>query len=151
MPPQENLGNINTVPQQQTPLEPPRSSRLVHSPLALAVSLAVIVVVGVAIFWYKPSTPVPSEMRIIGITYYPQQTDAVIGFKQGMEKLGYKEGVNVTYDMAKVVVGPTMIEEFTAAADRMIAAKEDMIYATFENEAAVALQATKKSAPDMPI
>ena len=140
-----------SAPQQPVPPAP-------HTPFTLPrllLALAVVVIVGAA-YPYVPSlsgpdTTTPQKMYVIGILYYPQQTDAVIGFKQSMEKLGYKAGVNVRYDMAKVSVGPTMIDEFTAAVDRMIDAREDMIYATFENETAIALAETKKYGSDMPI
>ena len=156
MPPKESFENVSVTPQQQVPTDASKSLTLPRSPFVLAVALAVMVVIGAVLYWYRPFvsepvTTVPSKMYIIGITYYPQQNDAVIGFKQNMEKLGYKEGVNVTYDLAKVVVGPTMMEEFKAAIDRMINAREDLIYATFENQALVALQETAKLAPEMPV
>lgn len=155
MPPQESSG-VDVVASPEKPVAPESPKSFALSRSSLAIVGALIFVVAGAIYWYKPvmsglGTTAPLKMYVIGILYYPQQTDAVIGFKQGMENHGYKEGVNVRYDLAKVSVGPTMMEEFTAAVDRMINAHEDMIYATFENEAAVALQETKKYQSDMPI
>ena len=155
MPPQNSdvPNTMDTAPESAPPEQNKKPGRSL-SPLALVIFLALISA-GAGLYWYTSSSgekaAVSEKMRVIGILYYPQQTDAVIGFKQGMEKLGYKEGVNVRYDSAKVVVGPTMMDEFTAAVDRMIQAKEDMIYVTFENQAEVALRETKKFAPDMPV
>src|SRR3990167_1548425 len=104
MPPQESPENVNVTPQQQVPVETPKPSALPHSPLALAAALAVLVVIGAALYWYKPfvSGPVttaPSKTYVVGILYFPQQTDAVIAFQKKMEELGYREEVNVRYDM----------------------------------------------------
>lgn len=156
MPPQENLSNVTPVPQQQTPHEPPKFALFTHSPLALAGALAVIVVIGAVLYWYQPliSGPAatePPKTYVIGILYFPQQTDAVLAFQKKMEELGYKEGVNARYDMVRVSPSPTMIEEFTAAVDRMIRERVDLIYATFEHEADVAIRETKKYQSDIPI
>src|SRR3989344_815784 len=156
MPPQESPENVNVTPQQQVPVETPKPSALPHSPLALAAALAVLVVIGAVLYWYKPfvSGPVttaPSKTYVVGILYFPQQTDAVIAFQKKMEELGYREGVNVRYDMVRVSPNPTMIEEFTMGVDRMINERVDMIYATFEHEAEVAIRETKKYQSDIPI
>src|SRR3990167_11197594 len=101
MPPQESPENVNVTPQQQAPVETPKSSALPHSPLALAAALAVVVAIGAALYWwYEPlSGPAaPSKTYVIGILQFPQQTDAVIAFQKKMEELGYREGVNVRYD-----------------------------------------------------
>lgn len=157
MPPQESVGTETRTP-------PPEVStpQTVQSPLTsrslptLVGALVAVLAAGAAFYGYElltagPAASAPAKMYVIGILYYPQQNDAVIAFQKNMEKLGYKEGVNVRYDLAKVSVGPTMIEEFRAAADRMVASKEDMIYATFENETAIALEETKKYGSDIPI
>src|SRR3990167_189538 len=152
MPPQDNLGNINTVPQQQTPLEPPRSFRLMHSPLALAAALAVVVVIGAALYWwYEPlSGPAPpSKTYVVGILQFPQQTDAVIAFQKKMEELGYREGVNVRYDMVRVSPNPTMIEEFTTGGEKLIRGGGNMIYATLKQEGGAAIRETKKYQSDI--
>ena len=154
MPPQEDTGNVTPPPQQQAPVETPKSSALPHSPLALAAALAVVVAIGAALYWwYEPlSGPAaPSKTYVIGILQFPQQTDAVIAFQKKMEELGYKESVNVRYDIVKTAPSPTMIEEFTAGVNRMVNEKADLIYATFEHEADVAIKETKKLNSDIPI
>lgn len=156
MPPQGNPENVSATPQQQVPPEPSKTFVPTYSPFALAGALAVIITVGAALYWYQPlisglATTPPSKTYVIGILYFPQQTDAVLAFQEKMEELGYKEGVNVRYDMVRVSPSPTMIEEFTVAVDRMIQERVDMIYATFEHEAAVALRETKKYQSDIPI
>ncbi|MBI5457791.1 ABC transporter substrate-binding protein [Candidatus Kaiserbacteria bacterium] len=157
MPPQESVGTgVGTPPQEPVSPEPVEPFVPTRPLRAVVGALIAVVAVGAAFYGYKLlraslTPPAPAKTYVIGILYYPQQNDAVIAFQQNMERLGYKEGVNVRYDLAKVSVGPTMIEEFTAAADRMITAQEDLIYATFENETAIALQESKKYGSDVPI
>ncbi|OGG56573.1 hypothetical protein A2680_03120 [Candidatus Kaiserbacteria bacterium RIFCSPHIGHO2_01_FULL_55_37] len=159
MPPQENAGTnaggplTGAVPVPSGQTESGGSPRMPHAAVIASVA---IVVIAASLYWYKLSNsggaaPMLAKTYAIGITYYPQQNDAVIGFKKSMESLGYKEGVNVRYDLAKVSVGPTMMEEFKTAIDRMVGDNVDLIYATFENQASVALESTKKLAPGLPV
>ncbi len=157
MPPQESAGtDTRTPPPEITSPEAAHTSASSRPLLALVGALVALLAAGAAFYGYElltagPEASAPAKTYVIGITFYPQQNDAVIGFKKSMESLGYKEGVNVRYDLAKVSVGPTMMEEFKTAIDRMISNKVDLIYATFENQASLALEGTKRLAPDLPV
>ncbi len=142
-----SVGNVPPVPTTVTPSPSP-----MLGPPALVGIAVVLVLLGALGYWYvfKPA-PAPAKMYTIGIPHFPQQNDAVLGFKQGMEKLGYKEGVNVQYDMEKVFVNPKMFDELTVAVNRMIDSRVDMIFASLEHVAKIALEVSKQKGSTIPI
>ena len=122
-----------------------------HPKLLLLTMLAAVLFLVTGAYWYFGSRSASAEMKTIGIPYVPQQNDAIIGFKQGMERLGYVEGKNVKYIMYKVIVGPTTFEELKAGIEQMVDQHVDLILATLEHAAKMALETTRERGDDTPV
>lgn len=140
-----------SVTQEPTSSVQPSSSRTpLSTPMLIAGAVALLALVGLG-YWTFSAKSAPQKQFVIGIPYFPQQLDALAGFKTGMEKLGYKEGENVRYDMARVIVGPTMFDELKSIGEGMIDEKVDLIFASLEHGAKVMFDVSKQKGSDIPI
>lgn len=147
-----------SMPDEQTQTQVPEISTSTLPKMfpisLLLVGLVGAAVVGASAYWFFfREIAAPARQVVIGIPYFPQQLDAVTGFKEGMARLGYVEGTDVRYVMAKTVVNPNMFEEIEANIRRMIVEeKVDVILGTLEHSAKIALDMTKEMGrQDIPI
>jgi len=150
MPPQEpqepsqNVSIPHIIPPAQSPLSPP----------LLAAGLVAVLAVGALTYWFVldgNGFTARAEPVRIGIVEFEQQTDAFIGFKEQMTKLGYAEGKDVVYERSRVVPGPTMFDDMKVAIHRMLDEKVDLLWLSLELQAKVGVAVTKERNDTTPI
>lgn len=98
---------------------------------------------------FIPSGMAQKKVYKVGILQNVKDLDqAVAGFKDGMKKLGYEEGVNIEYEYQIAEAVPAKMAQF---AEQYIAAKKDLIFACSTPVAKVLKEATAKSGVQIPV
>lgn len=137
LPPMNNQGRTALT-------EHPPSSRF---PFIAFGALAVLAIGGL-VYWVFFAAPASLSPKTIGIIYFRQQIEFVEGFKQGMEKLGYRD---IVYKMEEVTVGPTMLDDIKKVTQKLVNEKVDLLFATLEFHARAALEVTAEKKSDIPV
>src|SRR3989344_1614247 len=146
------------MPPPQQASQAPKGEVAVNKPKsslpqkALIGGLALLIALGALLYWIFGTEASTQDIVRIGVPHFPQQNDAIIGFKEGMRKLGYVEGENVEYVMAQFIVGPTALDDMESRIREMIAKGEvDMIFASLEHSAKMAVDISNELGSNMPI
>lgn len=91
-------------------------------------------------YFYAPTTK-PAVYKIGVVSYGGAHNEAIIGLKEKMEELGYKEGENIIYDD---VDAEGSEEKVKAAVQRFIDGKADAIYSITTPITKIVFAATKE-------
>ena len=111
--------------------------------------LAVLAVAAGALVLARPSSP-PAEPHTIGVLQYlPVMEASLQGLKDGMAKLGYVEGGNITYESRQAFADFNKLDEY---AREFVNADVDLIYAiALESALSAKKEAEKLGRADIPI
>jgi len=106
-----------------------------------------VVIAGLLGWWLlRPSRERPVVIGVL--LYMDSNTPTYQGFKQGLEELGLREGVNVRY----IAPAPARtMEDIQKQAHDLVEMKPDLIFAAPTPAALAAKKATAELAPDLPV
>lgn len=121
--------------------------------LLLALFAVVVIFIGGLFFYKQPKTEAPNitgPMKKIGIVQYQKIFDPSIkGFKEGLAGFGYKEGVNVSYDIR---LADGSIDKLKQNADYFLNQSVDLIFADSPESALTTLnESTRSGKTNIPI
>lgn len=112
-------------------------------------ALIVIAAAGLIIWLAGSGRKQPEKVYSVGIIKpSPSLEPAVRGFKSEMEKLGYKEGVNLKYVSAEAALDKAVTERHFK---ELIESPVDLIMVTGVRETRAIKEATEKFAPSLPV
>ncbi|MCP6718952.1 MAG: ABC transporter substrate-binding protein [Patescibacteria group bacterium] len=118
------------------------------------IAILILIVAGIYIYSsrsYKPSStdPVVIALPTLG---FPPRNLLVEGFKQGMEELGYREGIEVIYrDHELIRPNPAGLEEARNLIKSYIDENVDLIFVSTNTGAKIALEETEAANKAIPI
>jgi putative tryptophan/tyrosine transport system substrate-binding protein len=121
-----------------------RSKEMKHIKTVLtAITILIFVVTGTAFAQDNGATYTVGILNL-----YPELGNAVVGFKDGMDELGYVEGENITYVYDETLpFGELDQDEIIEAAQALVDADVDLLFASSGDEAAILMELTS----DIPI